>query len=87
MPRCNIVVVTIEAPIEFKPLLRRERQGILVGRDAVPQVFNQADALVDAQMFEVGVHVLSIPRPPGFWKLHGGEGSDVGFRGRTRTSH
>jgi len=33
----------IEAPIEFKPLFGCERQGVLFGRDAVPQVFNQTD--------------------------------------------
>ena len=39
--------VCIEAPVEFHLLLRRNRQGALVRRYAIPQVFNEPYAFVD----------------------------------------
>ena len=48
--------VCIEAPVEFHLLLRRNRQGALVRRYAIPQVFNEPYAFVYRKICQLLIH-------------------------------
>lgn len=52
----SVVLVSVEPPVQFGPLLRRQGKCLLISRNTVPQVLDESDALLDGKRMEIWVH-------------------------------
>lgn len=60
----SVCLVGIKATVQLSTLFGRERERILIRGDAVPQVLDQADTLVQGQFTEIVIHVRRhMPQP------------------------
>ncbi len=55
-----ISFVGIETLVQLSLLVRRQGQGISIGGNAVPQIFNQTNAFIQRQVSQIGIHVCRI---------------------------
>jgi hypothetical protein len=64
-----VALVRIQPAIQFFALLVREGQGGLIIRNAVPQILDQSDPLLEGQLAQARVHVgiLTIRIDPAHW--------------------